>query len=96
MSFTKKAILASTLEDVIKAMAEGFAFPAIAVPFGADGYTPSRFFNSSGEISEKILQELIENSHPMIDKVRRVHFINLPKTGNGAVKLTQIFHLIQT
>jgi len=90
------SLLIASCKEVREALEQGFTFPAMGIPFGADETTPCRFFNSSDEMSEDDLSVLLENSYPMIDKVRRVHLISVPQTGITHFTPDPIFYLFVT
>ena len=48
---TQTSLLLASYEEVLQALENGFVFPAMAIPFGADESTPCRFFVSGDEIA---------------------------------------------
>lgn len=90
------SLLIASFEEVREALARGFTFPAIAIPFGAHETTPCRFFGSNDEIGAEDLAALLDSSYPMIDKVRRVHLISRPVVGDANFKPGPVFYLDAT
>lgn len=90
------SVLIASCAEVKEALSQGFVFPALAIPFGADETTPCRFFVASDEIAPEDIAALLERSHPMPDGVRRVHLIHAPRTGIANFTPDAPFRLTQT
>ncbi|HEX5774799.1 MAG TPA: hypothetical protein VFY28_02470 [Candidatus Paceibacterota bacterium] len=90
------SLLITSLEEVAEALARGFTFPAIAIPFGAHETTPCRFFGSSDDMDSEDLAVLLDSSYPMMDKVRRVHLISRPVVGISRFNPGPTFYLDAT
>ena len=90
------SLCCASLGDLKEAVQQGFAFPAMLIPFGADGATPCRFFSSVYEIGGNDFQALIDSSYPMPDGVRRVHAISTPQSGIAPFNPGPVFFLISS
>jgi hypothetical protein len=85
--------LFSEAQQVLK---DGFEFPALAIPFGADYTTPCRYLGSADELTKEDISFLLENSWPMPDKIRRIHLIARQKSGISFFNPGSIFYLIES
>ena len=94
---TTPSLMAASLEEVQDAtnpQKGNFTFPAMAIPFGADDRTPCRFFTALDEVTEEDFAILLDDSYPMLDNVRRVHFITTRETKYSNHTLSSVFYLL--
>jgi hypothetical protein len=76
-----------------ESVVNGFAFPVIAIPFGADTTTLCRYYASSEEINSEHIAVLLDSSYPMRDGVRRIHIIPVSQAGISHFNPGPIFYL---